>query len=242
MASSLAVRCCRRSAMSTSSSVSHPLVDFLDLLHRRSVSAAVRSLSSTGQSASLHSVVDPTRHSELLAPLTWRWFVGQWLSSGCRLLPLLAAHLQSAVVQSSNSACAPPSCHSAGLAALYRSQSWPRPVMAAHTADCFDTVTARLSQWPAPSHVARRVHIYYTLYCLHGCQVTVERCPIPLTRHHWQLLLDDLSALQQLPVLEPYAVLRDMLQRQSVDSHPITRLTRSLAQHSAMPHRLSSAR
>ena len=205
-----------------SSAPAHPLTDFLDLTYRRCVAAVVHSASHASSAASsytshahaawLNAAVDVERHSALLAPLTWRWFRCEWLSSGCRVLPLLAAHMQSAVVQSANSACAPPSA--ALQADVYRSASWPAGVMTAHVVDCYDTVTARLSQ-QRPS-LARRVHIYYTLYCLHGCQVTTERYPIPIARHHWPLVLDDLSTLQQLPVLEPYAVLRDLLERRSV--------------------------
>ena len=203
------------SVMATSLAVVPPLVEFLELTYRRSLAAVVRCVpapaASSSHSAWLHSAVDASRHSALIAPLSWSWFRREWLSSGCRLLPLLAAHMQSAVVQASNSACAP--LNTATLAALHRTESWPRAALAAYITDCYDTLTVSLSQ--AQSSLARRVHVYYSLYCLHGCQVTVERYPVPLSRHHWQLLLDDVSALQQLPLQQPYAVLRDMLERQS---------------------------
>ena len=208
-----------------------PLVQFLELAYRRAVAAVVRcstqlshsaaSTSAHSHAAWLQSAVDATRHSALLAPLTWRWFEAEWRSSGCRVLPLLHAHMQSAVVQAANSALAPP--NPAVQAAAYRSESWPRGVMSAYTGECYDTVTALLAQ--PPLAVLRRIHIYYTLYCLHGCQMTVERYPVPLTRHHWQLLLDDLITLQQMPVQEPYAVLRSLIETQSVSSGNSTRTT-----------------
>ena len=194
--------------MSASLGVVHPLIDFLDLIHRRSVATVARSLSAALHSASLQSA---TRHSELLAPLTWSWFRREWLSSGCRVLHLLAAHMQSAVVQSANSACAPP--NPALLSAAFRASSGPRQVMSEQLHSSFDALTARLTQQRRP--LIGRIHVYYTLYCIHGCQVTVEQYRVPLPRHHWQLVLDDLHTLQQLPVDEPYAVLRDLMERQS---------------------------
>ena len=202
--------------MASSSASVHPLVDFLDLAYRRGVSSAARcvSLHSASSRAALSAQsVSAARHSELLAPLTWLWFRREWLLSGCRILPLLAAHMQSALVQSASSAAAP--ANPALASPLFRTESAPRQAMHAHTADCYDAVTARLTA--STGSLLRRLHIYYALYTLHGCQATVERYPAPLTRHHWRTLLADLRTLQQLPIAEPYATLRHCLEQQSVE-------------------------
>ena len=127
--------------------------------------------------------------------LSFAWFRSVWRSSGCRLLPLLALSMQSQRhLLHSTAWCPPadaPNPSTFSSSPLYRPCSFPsaniRPLL--HSA--YDTLTHTLTQ-PATTPLLQRLMVYYTLYTLHHTQLTVEKYPIPCTRHAWSTVCTDM--------------------------------------------------
>ena len=135
------------------------------------------------------------------APLSFGWFRAVWLRSGCRLLPLLALSMQSQRSLLHSSAWGP-SHDAVALTSspLYRSCSFPSAVTRPLLLSAYDSLTHLLSQH---CPLLQRALVYYALYTLHRTQLTVEKYPIPCTRHAWSTIRADVQVSRAAPPAHP---------------------------------------
>ena len=174
------------------------------LVHR-SNAAGPPSMAAPATAAALRSLASPV--------LTWPWFRAEWRASGCRLLPLLSLSLQSQRTLLHSTAWFPLSASaSAALQSpLHRPCGFPSANTRPLLTEAYDVLTAQLTNTsPSPPPLLQRWLLYCALYALFHSQATVEKYPIPCSRHLWERLIADCEAFAQLPVSDCAQLLRRM--------------------------------